>query len=35
LLVGVLRRDSLIAEAVTMGASMTVFFYWFGLGDEP
>jgi hypothetical protein len=35
LLVGVLRRDSLIVEALAMGASMTVFFYWFGLGDEP
>jgi hypothetical protein len=34
LLVGVLRRDSLIVEALAMGASMTVFFYWFGLGDE-
>lgn len=34
LLVGVLRRDSFIVEALAMGASMTVFFYWFGLSDE-
>ena len=34
LLVGVLRRDSLIVEALAVGVSMTVFFYWFGLGDE-
>ena len=34
LLVGVLRLDSLFVEALAMGASMTVFFYWFGLGDE-
>ena len=34
LLVGVLRRDSLIVEALAMGASMTVFFYWFGLDGE-
>ena len=35
LLVGVLRRDSLVVEALAMGTSMTVCFYWFGLGDEP
>ena len=35
LLVGVLRRDSLFVEALAMGASMTIFFYWFGLDDEP
>ena len=34
LLVGVLRRDSLLVEALTMGASMAVFLYWFGVGDE-
>ena len=32
LLVGVLRRDSLVVEASR--ESMTVFFYWFGLSDE-
>jgi hypothetical protein len=33
--VGVLRRGSLIVEASAVEASITVCFYWLGLGDEP
>ena len=34
LLVGVLRHDSLLVEALTMGVSVAAFFYWFGLDGE-
>ena len=34
LLLGVLLRESLIVEAVTMGLSMAAFYYWFDPNDE-
>jgi hypothetical protein len=34
LIVGVLRRDSLLVEAVAMGVSVAVFLYWFDFAGK-